>query len=381
MHHDEGPFCRCNGAGKSAIATIIVYGEDAILIAKQVFRPRNRHINLANSFDRVVYGNWITETGELGEDLVVCPISSEHFEIHCHGSIVAIEIIAQTLIQRGAIQIDAMELQTLFCGSQYFAEMTRAATQAKTGRTTSLVMQQSKRHHEFWNRLKNQLSGTEFESALENLNQFLDWQHFGLSLTQSFTIVFCGAPNAGKSSLVNAILGFDRAIVHDVAGTTRDAVTEMTALDGWPVLITDTAGIRQAQDPLEQQGIAITRESMANADLTVLIVDLVDVDTRSISEQVKKYRPDLVIGNKLDLLKGNLQRPIDLSVSAIERSNLDELMQMIVSRLIPRIPNAKQAFPVTQLQVQAARDVRDAIVKSDIAGAIGFVDHIIGIKK
>ena len=86
-------------------------------------------------------------------------------------------------------------------------------------------------------------------------------------------MVIAGPPNVGKSSLINALLGFQRAIVFDLPGTTRDVVTAVTALDGWPVELSDTAGLRSSDDPLELAGIEQAHRQAAAADCLLLVFD------------------------------------------------------------------------------------------------------------
>ena len=95
----------------------------------------------------------------------------------------------------------------------------------------------------------------------------------GRHLTRPWQVVLTGPPNTGKSSLLNAILGYSRAIVDPTAGTTRDVVTAVTALDGWPVEISDTAGIRATNAAVEQAGIRLAEQRIADADLVVLVLD------------------------------------------------------------------------------------------------------------
>src|SRR6185503_7750192 len=97
----------------------------------------------------------------------------------------------------------------------------------------------------------------------------------GLHLTTPWRVVFAGPPNVGKSSLVNALLGYPRAIVYDQPGTTRDVLTASTAFDGWPFELRDTAGLRDgiSLDSVEVEGVARARAQIATADLVVFVHD------------------------------------------------------------------------------------------------------------
>ena len=360
-------FSVATASGKAAIATVIVVGEDALRIAEKVFRPLNRKVKIGVAHDRILYGNWIDE-GQSGEDLIVCTHSPTQFEIHCHGSIAALEIITRTLVQHGAVQIAPNEMTCLLAGGDYFGDLNRTATLASTARTAVLLLKQPALHRTFWTEISENVGKRQTGPAVEMLDEFLQWTGFGLHLTQPYKVVICGKPNVGKSSLINAMLGFQRAIVHDVAGTTRDAVSEMTAIDGWPVELVDTAGIRMSSDAVEQQGVAIARESLVAADLRLLVVDLSETDSQSIVEQVEMHQPHLVIGNKSDLAEADFEQ-ISLPVSATEKVNLEELIQLIANRLVPKVPESSQAVPVSDYCVQLAKELRGLIAEADFEAA------------
>ena len=110
-------------------------------------------------------------------------------------------------------------------------------------------------------------------AARRQIDDLLAHAATGLHLVRPWQVVVAGRPNVGKSSLINAIAGYQRAIVHSLPGTTRDIVSVQTALDGWPVEISDTAGLRRGSDPIEQAGIELAIDKIAAADLVVLVFD------------------------------------------------------------------------------------------------------------
>ena len=111
------------------------------------------------------------------------------------------------------------------------------------------------------------------DPAAARLRELVGWTDFGCHLSEPWQVVILGRPNVGKSSLLNALAGFQRAIVFDEPGTTRDVVSTEIAIDGWPVRLLDTAGIRQGETELERAGIALAREQARSADLRLLVVD------------------------------------------------------------------------------------------------------------
>ena len=361
--------------GKSAIATVVVVGENAIQFASRVFRAKNRMLKIEKGFGRVLYGNWITDQ-KIGEDLILCPINRDRFEIHCHGSIAAVDIIVQTLQHHGAVASTESDLAGDLSGNQYFGEMQIAISQAPTLKVAKLLVAQSRNHHKFWGNLKKLAQANQVDLARQQLEQFIAWQEFGCRLITPFQVVFCGRPNAGKSSLVNAILGFQRAIVHEQEGTTRDVVQEATAIDGWPVVLSDTAGFRESNDPIEQQGMTLAQESIGASDLLILVSDLTRFDPASFENEKQNFQPDLVIGNKIDLAV-TCPNLVDLCVSASESINVDNLMCEIINRLIPQLPNADQAIPVSETQVAIAHEIRQSILDNRLSHARELIESIL----
>src|SRR5205823_1761011 len=153
-------------------------------------------------------------------------------------------------------------------------------------------------------------------------------------------IVIAGAPNVGKSSLMNALAGYSRSIVSPIPGTTRDAVTARLAIDGWPVEMTDTAGIRPSSNSLEQQGIERTYDALRDADLRFWLLD----------GSAEPIFPAEVTGwhfiiNKIDLPAfWDWQRVSPaLRISAQTQSGLAELCEMIARQLVPQPPEPGEA--------------------------------------
>ena len=141
----------------------------------------------------------------------------------------------------------------------------------------------------------------------------------GKLVHQGFTLAIAGRPNVGKSSLFNRLLEQDRAIVTDNPGTTRDLVSEATSIEGIPVKLVDTAGIREGKDTIERLGIERSYQAMADADLTLLVLDLSVGLTEEDTLLLKKLqdRRPIVVGNKCDLDRQITDSTDLLPVSAI----------------------------------------------------------------
>jgi tRNA modification GTPase len=195
----------------------------------------------------------------------------------------------------------------------------------------------------------------------------------GKLVHQGFTLAIAGRPNVGKSSLFNRLLDQDRAIVTEIPGTTRDLVSEATSLEGIPVKLVDTAGIRESQDLVETLGIERTYQAMADADLTLLVLDLsaeLTQEDQLLVEKLRDRRP-IVVGNKCDLGR-RLSDSTDLiPVSAITGEGIVCLQQAILRRLAPDGLAAPESGSVTSIRHEALlRESLEALENAH--GAVEF---------
>jgi len=159
---------------------------------------------------------------------------------------------------------------------------------------------------------------------------------FGRIVHEGFSLAIVGKPNVGKSSLFNALLERDRAIVTEIAGTTRDTVTETTSLEGIPVRFIDTAGIRQSTDLVESLGIERSRQAMADADLTLVVYDAtvgLDRDSEQLLYQAQTQGRCLLVANKYDI--GQMVTEESIPVSASTGQNLLLLREKILAAIAP----------------------------------------------
>ena len=346
-------------SGRGAVATIILHGPEAPDYVNRLFRSRCGNPISHNQIGQIVYGNW-TVDGQLGEDLIVCPRTDDCVEIHCHGGESAIQLIANTLVNVGAAPVEQLDIAARMAGNSYPAELILAISKAATRRTVKYLIAQPKLHQDLWRKISTSIYEQDSGVVKRLIEACLRWTKFGEHLTRPWSVVFCGSPNVGKSSVVNALLGFRRSIVHPVAGTTRDAIAEQTAIDGWPVQMFDTAGIRDTHDRIEQLGIETAEQSIRSANRICLVIDSSRFDRNELDKQIKDFNPALILANKSDLATCESPR-VDIHVSAKTGSGMNQLITKISQILVPTIPELSQVIPVVESQVERLEIIRAAV--------------------
>ncbi len=188
----------------------------------------------------------------------------------------------------------------------------------------------------------------------------------GAHLTAPWRVVLAGRPNVGKSSLTNALVGYQRAIVHELPGTTRDAVTASTAVEGWPIELVDTAGLRPAGDPLEAAGMELARRQVQSADLVLAVFDRSGAWSAADTALLDEWPDALAVFNKSDLSAGPQQPDHPgMLVSAQSGEGLDSLITAIAARLVPASPPPGQAVPFLPWHVATLAEVRAALASGD----------------
>ena len=172
--------------------------------------------------------------------------------------------------------------------------------------------------------------------VLNQIKKILDDQKVGEIIREGFKIAIVGPTNAGKSSLLNNLSNRDVAIVSEIAGTTRDVIEAHLNIDGYPVIISDTAGIRNSKDEIEKKGIKLSLDKAENADLKLVVVDAKSIDLSGFLNDLLKDNAILVV-NKSDLITSELDSKVKkldhVLISLKENLNLDELISKIKNKL------------------------------------------------
>ena len=198
---------------------------------------------------------------------------------------------------------------------------------------------------------------------------------YGKLVHDGFTLAIVGRPNVGKSSLFNRLLERDRAIVTEIPGTTRDVVSETASLGGIPVKMLDTAGIRLGQDVVESLGIERSYQALADADLTLVVVDgsrSLTAEDEALIERARTAGKMLVAANKSDLAR-QAQMPGALPVSAITGAGIEDLRRTIIDAIAPQGRLEQDGGFITSLRhEQLLNESGEALAQARTAANVGI---------
>ena len=188
---------------------------------------------------------------------------------------------------------------------------------------------------------------SETKSIREDIQKILNDQKVGERIREGFKISIIGPTNAGKSSLLNYLSKRDVAIVSEIAGTTRDIIEAHLNLDGYPVVISDTAGIRDSKNEIEKKGIKLALKKSENADLNVIVIEPKSVDFKDFFNDNITKKSILVI-NKIDLgtdqISNEIKKYDPIYISIKEEKNLDELINLIKEKLKNKFVSSEDIF-------------------------------------
>jgi tRNA modification GTPase len=358
--------------GIGAIGIIRISGEQAITIVNHIFKGRNL---LEVKSHTLHFGNIIDENSTIDEVLVSVfknPTSytgEDTIEISCHGSSFVLQKVLELLVKNGARlakpgeftlraflnkKLDLSQAEAvadLIAADSAMAHQT-AMQQMRGGYSAQIqfLRQQllnfaslieleldfAEEDVEFANKDELYRLVTEIDVLLKQLIQSFT---YGNVLKNGIPTVIAGKPNAGKSTLLNALLNEERAIVSNIAGTTRDTIEETFYIDGIAFRLIDTAGIRQSDDTIESIGIERTYEAIQKAGLVLYLFDANSTSANQLTEELKALPQHqyqlIVVGNKVDLVidKKQLFHQIDeqniIYVSSLNKSGLDDLVLIL----------------------------------------------------
>ncbi|HET8837785.1 MAG TPA: tRNA uridine-5-carboxymethylaminomethyl(34) synthesis GTPase MnmE [Flavobacteriaceae bacterium] len=361
--------------GKSAIAVIRVSGEDSIRLVDSIFVAKSKKNLLETESHRLVFGEIFRNETLIDEVLVSVFKGTKSYtgensvEISCHGSGFIQGEILQLLIEKGARLANPGEFtQRAFLNgkmdlSQAEAVADLIAADSEAAKQTALKQLRGGFSHDL-KQLREKLINfaalieleldfseedvefadrSEFRNLIHNLKQetqeLLDSFQLGNAIKNGVRVAIIGAPNAGKSTLLNALLNEERAIVSDIAGTTRDTIEESLNINGVLFRLIDTAGIREhSSDKIENLGIQRSKDNAEKADVILHLID-VSQEIQEEFDWLKKWsEKTIVVYNKTDLASHHSPLTAHhsgfVSISAKEKTGIDELKQLMFDQAI-----------------------------------------------
>ena len=365
--------------GEAGIAIVRMSGDDSINIIDKIFVSASK-VKMAEAENRkFLYGHICDGDKKIDEVLVVKMKGSHSYtaedivEIHCHGGVVSVKRILNLILSKGARLAEKGEFTKRgFLNGRIDLTQAEAVIdliKAKTDISFDLGLNQlGGALSEVLNKLKDELVSMQalivanidfpdedIEDAayndlldrsnkiLEKMDKLLENSKNSRLLRDGINTVILGKPNVGKSSLLNGLLKYDRAIVTDIAGTTRDVIEDYINLDGVLLKISDTAGIRETEDEVEKIGVNIAREKLKDADLVIAIFDIsrdFDQDDKEILKLIENKK-HIIILNKDDLEQKISDDEIEkyfkddyLRLSVMENESVMKVEKLIILSLI-----------------------------------------------
>jgi tRNA modification GTPase len=408
--------------GVSALALIRISGPHSLPIAEKLsghpIPPRQpfptRLQRKDHTLDEVVITFWPNPKSYTGDDLV---------EISCHGNPLIIESILHSILQLGARTARPGEFtERAFLNGRI--DLTRAeavldvlharSERALQAAQRALAGRLGDRLHAEREKLLNLLARIEawidfpeediqpevgdgfrkeVSELLQSISSLLATAPLGHRLRAGYRLALVGPPNVGKSSLLNSLLGTDRAIVSSIPGTTRDTVEETIILSGFPIRLIDTAGLRTSNDPVEQEGIQRTRSAMASADLVLALIDRSQKDDPCSSEWAPFENKVLRVLTKSDL--PSAYRGDGWPVSSKSGDGMEKLHQLIAKRLAGDFSTpGSDEIAINARHEDALRKASEALastsaslisrsapelVASDLRLALQYLESVLGV--
>lgn len=389
-------ICAISSAtGEAGIGIVRMSGPLSIEIAEKIFRSK-RNISLTDIKNRFLsYGHIVDGNRVIDEVLIVKMLKPYTYtredlvEIYCHGGIISVRKILNLIIDKGARLAEKGEFtKRAFLNGRLDLSQAEAVIdliKAKTdssyeqsvkqleGRLTGLISLIREKIMAMISLIvanidfpEDEIVEAQYESLLEDafevkddLFKLISGSDRGRLIRDGINTVILGKPNVGKSSLLNAMLKYERAIVTDIPGTTRDIIEDYINLDGILLKITDTAGIRETDDKVEQIGVERAKKSIKDADLIIALLDPsqpFNDDDREIIKLLDNKKA-LILLNKSDLkrkvsdeeIKDLLKDKKYMSVSILEGS-IEEIENKIVEMFFQGQIVGKEDFYVNNLR-------------------------------
>ncbi len=423
------------GTQVSAIGIIRLSGDETFRVIDRLFFPYSGKKMSESADRRLIFGELRDRGGEL-LDVCLCTISraphsytgENTAELQCHGSPTVLRAALDELFALGARQAapgeftkraflngrmelcaaeavaDIIDAETVECAKNAAGQLSGAISRKVDGIYSALT-DISSHYHAVLDYPDEDIEDFQLESyeggltsALTELERLLQSHERGKLMTGGIPAAIAGRPNAGKSSLLNALLGYDRAIVTAIPGTTRDTIEEKLRIGRLTLRLIDTAGIRDTDDEVERLGVERSRAAMSKAELVIAVVDgsgeITDED-REVIAQAEAAPKGIVVLSKRDIAEPDAEITTALpvvSLSSVTGDGMDELERVIAEQFpLPEVPageiltNVRQADAVKRA-IEYMRSALDAmragmtpdIVLTEMEGAMSALGELSG---
>ena len=391
--------------GEGGIAIIRISGDKSFEILDKIFIKKNPNADLG--FYKLNYG-FIRDGEKIVDEVMAVRLKApksytceDIVEINCHGGTLVSEKVLELVLRNGARHAESGEFtKRAFMNGRIDlsqAEAVMDIIQGKTEKSVSLSLDQLRgdlrdKVNEFKKALLDITAHVNvvldypeegiddplpvelrdnLEKVYEEANRLIDSYDTGKKIKEGIKTVIVGKPNVGKSTLLNALLREERAIVTHIAGTTRDVIEEIINIKGIPLVLVDTAGIRKTDDIVENIGVEKSKQFIEKADLVLLVLDaskeLENEDIEVINQIKENKKKVIVLLNKIDLNKkinlaghnlGNI-----VEISAKDNIGIEDMQEKIYSYIVEEdVENSSEKLIITNIRHKTALEkTKDAI--------------------
>lgn len=399
------------GMQVSAIGIVRLSGDDAINIVDKLFFPQSGR-KMSDCADRQLVFGKLTDTDGQTLDICLCTVSraphsytgENTAELQCHGSPAVLRAALDAIFALGARQAlpgeftkraflnGRMDLTSAEAVADIIDAETAEAAKNAAGQLGGAISHRIDKIYAFLTDLSSHYHAvldypdediedfrlesykSQLASAIAELKRLHDSYSGGKLLQGGVPAAIIGRPNAGKSSLLNAVLGYDRAIVTNIPGTTRDTIEEKLRFGGVLLRLTDTAGLRETDDEIERLGVMRSHEAMENAELVIAVIDGsgdLTAEDADIIRSAESAPHAIVAVSKADLGKAvelpETKLPV-VEISSLTGEGLDKLAETVKAIFpLPEVPageiltNARQAEAVSRA-LDALNSAYDALI-------------------
>ena len=383
------------------IGIIRISGEDAFLVADRIYQSKSRNKKLSDQPSHTIHYGYIYDDGIVIDEVLIMLMraprsftAEDTVEINCHGGIVAMRKVLETVIKNGARPAEPGEftkmaflngrmdlsqaeavLDVIQAKNEYALKSSVSQLKGAVHRVVCELRKEILYHIAFIESALDDpehisLEGypeslkSENEGWIYSIQRLIDSAEDGRVMSEGIKTVIVGKPNVGKSSLLNILVGEERAIVTDIAGTTRDVLQESVNMKGITLNIADTAGIRDTEDAVERIGVDKAKESAKDADLVIYVTDAsvsLDENDEEIINMLKGQKA-VVLLNKTDLdtvlseeiLKEKIPGKEIIPISAKESKGIDLLEETLKNMFFEGKLSFNDEVYITNMRHKAA---------------------------